>query len=857
MPLQHPADKPKFDGLCKRLARFRPIKYLLVFVGVYALIGFLLIPLAIKVAAPWLASQYLNQRQLSMDWPYVNPFTMRIALKQLALADLTEKPLALLDNLTVDVAWTKLLQGRLTIQEVSVSGVQLHLAYIDEQRLNIEDLLQLYRPTAADDKADTRSENTAHNAQANEAMPVDVTYVQLENIQLLLQSQPEYDSDSAQQTMPQAEPILQLGQLRLEQLNYLADQPSLTIQLISMINSEFAAQRNANGQMRFIKLLADAGLMQADASGAATEQVSATPAPVSQAEAENKAEDNGSANETNTAMLQIAELSLQGNALRFTDLALSKRVSFALENIAVSLQSISLQPEREIPFKFSLQLQREALSNQLAVDGVLQFNPVLDIRAQLQSKLLQLDLLEPYLLEHFPISRVTGNIAFDSELAVSLDQRQALEQLSLSAQFQLADFALDDAKQKTVIGLQRLALDAIDIQRNPETNTFSVNSLVIEQPKLKLLLDAQGQSNIEQLFIARTSDIEQAEKSAKQQHPSNTEHENAAAAAPLLINLSELTVREGELSLIDRQVTPHLSLQVKPWQLTMRNLASTLEQAAELDFSAAINQSAKVKLSGEVLPLTDAASAKLSFALTNLSLPGFSGYASEYIGREISRGKLNFTADYAVENHLLQAKNHIELIKVRLGRRVDSEQATNMPVGLGLALLKNPKGEVIIDMPVKGRLDDPNFNYFGTLWKTSLNLVLKAAASPFKLLSGIVNPNELSIVSYYPGQAKLSAKSAEQLKQLTQLMRDQTALTVDIEGCYDAKEDAKYMSIGGDNRLHKLAKARAQLIYQALIKGGISAERLFVNAVNTSAELQAVANEEKFSQYIGCTLIIE
>ena len=194
MPLPQPANKQKIDALLKPLAQ-RLIKYLLVFVGVYALIGFLLVPLAIKVAAPWLASQYLNQRQLSMAWPYVNPFSMRIALDQLVLEDLTETPLVSLDNFTVDLAWTKLLQSRLSIEEVKLSGLQLNVAYIDEKRLNIDDLLQLYRPAAAGNETNTGSANISDANASNDAMPIDVTSVQLDNIQLLLQSQTE-------QTMP-------------------------------------------------------------------------------------------------------------------------------------------------------------------------------------------------------------------------------------------------------------------------------------------------------------------------------------------------------------------------------------------------------------------------------------------------------------------------------------------------------------------------------------------------------------------------------------------------------------------------------------------------------------------------------
>jgi len=47
------------------------------------------------------------------------------------------------------------------------------------------------------------------------------------------------------------------------------------------------------------------------------------------------------------------------------------------------------------------------------------------------------------------------------------------------------------------------------------------------------------------------------------------------------------------------------------------------------------------------------------------------------------------------------------------GTEVASDQATSLPVKLGLALLKDHRGEIHLDVPVAGRTDDPEFSFWG------------------------------------------------------------------------------------------------------------------------------------------------
>ena len=73
-----------------------------------------------------------------------------------------------------------------------------------------------------------------------------------------------------------------------------------------------------------------------------------------------------------------------------------------------------------------------------------------------------------------------------------------------------------------------------------------------------------------------------------------------------------------------------------------------------------------------------------------------------------------------------------------LGKSVDSKDATSLPVGLAISLLKDRKGEIHLDLPVSGSLDDPSFKVGKVVLQTLVNLLEKAATSPFALVGAMI-----------------------------------------------------------------------------------------------------------------------
>jgi hypothetical protein len=146
-----------------------------------------------------------------------------------------------------------------------------------------------------------------------------------------------------------------------------------------------------------------------------------------------------------------------------------------------------------------------------------------------------------------------------------------------------------------------------------------------------------------------------------------------------------------------------------------------------------------------------------------------------------------------VENQLLQAENNIRLDQLTFGERVDSPNATKLPVMLAVALLRDNEGRIDVNLPISGSLSDPQFSVGGLVGKVLVNLITKAVTSPFRLLGALFGGGgeELAYTEFVPGQAVLSPEVTAKLDNLGKALKSRSGLKLDITGRVDPASDTE------------------------------------------------------------------
>jgi len=274
-----------------------------------------------------------------------------------------------------------------------------------------------------------------------------------------------------------------------------------------------------------------------------------------------------------------------------------------------------------------------------------------------------------------------------------------------------------------------------------------------------------------------------------------------ASDGSLPLALGRIALSNGNVNFSDFYVRPNYTANLT--RVTGTVSAMSPAQAGVIDVTAQLDDAAPVEIHGELSPFARDLSFRISGKARDIELAPLSPYSAKYAGYGITRGKMNFDVDYKVENRKLDAKNRLVLDQLTFGDKVDSPDATKLPVLFAVSLLKDANGVIDLDIPISGTLDDPQFSVFAIVVKVIVNLLTKAATAPFALLSsiaggaggavgaaGAAGGDDLALLEFAPGSATVEGEAAARVERLAKALASRPALKVDVTGRVDAASDA-------------------------------------------------------------------
>jgi hypothetical protein len=284
--------------------------------------------------------------------------------------------------------------------------------------------------------------------------------------------------------------------------------------------------------------------------------------------------------------------------------------------------------------------------------------------------------------------------------------------------------------------------------------------------------------------------------------PSEVVHQTAAdittkplAATPpqkagKLIKIEAVTFQGGTINFSDRHIEPNYSSSFLEIGGRVSRLSSEENKFADVDLRGKLENSAPLEITGKINPLRDDLYVDLKIAFNNMDLSPLTPYSGRYLGYTIQKGELSLNLKYLIVKNKLDSQNNIFLDQFTLGNKVESPKATKLPVKLAIALLKNRKGEIDLNVPVSGYINDPKFSIGRIIIKMLLNLLVKAATSPFALLGSLFGGGEeLSYLQFDYGSSDLPQQDMKKLNTLVKALFDRPALKLEIEGHVDVEKD--------------------------------------------------------------------
>lgn len=267
-----------------------------------------------------------------------------------------------------------------------------------------------------------------------------------------------------------------------------------------------------------------------------------------------------------------------------------------------------------------------------------------------------------------------------------------------------------------------------------------------------------------------------------------------AGLIPFNINLDRFEMTGGSIELTDASITPTTPATViaaEDITVTAAPFSTSGSAPSEINIAAKVNQSGKFALTGTLDAFKESPGANVKVQLTTVPVPPYSGPTGRFLGYQMADGRMTTTIPIKIENDKMNGEIDFAFDHLKLGERVQSKDAIDAPLELGLALLRDSNDQIKSKIPISGDLSDPKFSLGGVIWQAFTGLLVKAATAPFQILGALfgAGDQDLSMVVFEPGSAELTPDAISVLDSLSKGMADRTSISLRVRGQFQPKSD--------------------------------------------------------------------
>jgi uncharacterized protein involved in outer membrane biogenesis len=739
------------------------------------------------------------------------------SLKALRVTEADGKPILTLPELTMTLKDANLFGKRINVAMIEANGLEADLSRDRSHQWNVQKLVSTKKANAPSAKVKPASSGPALQIALDEFRIRDaaIRYNDDYATQPMHGNVDKFDLSARNIAIDTGKKAVTVGELVSEQANFLLHhgQPSKDA------SAKAVAQFN----------------------NAPTDTAPAEVTETTEAHTVSRKADAGYAVRVNRIRVENWTARVEDEARAHTAVTTIAPISLAVQDFATNSAS---------PAQISLKAGVNK-AGRLALSGNVGLSP---LQADLSLDLANVDILplQPYFTEQVNIKLTQAALSGKGHLQLASTQGGSLSTV-FKGNMALNNVAsVDKITGDDFLKWKSLAFDGVHFQSAPLA--LNVDQVALNNFFARVIVDPHGRINVQN--ITRKANGNKSVTSTEQhvantQTSSNTEHNpphrvsNEKTKLPN-VNIKRLILQGGRVRYTDNFIKPNYSADLMDLGGTVTGLSSDPSSTASVSLHGEVNR-APLAIAGQVNPLAKDLFLDVKARVQGMDLPSLSPYSAKYIGYDIEKGKLSFEVSYLVQNRNVTAQNRLILDQLTVGDKVDSPNALNLPVRLAISLLKDRNGVIDVNVPIGGSLDDPEFSIGGIVMKIIGHAILKAVTQPFAMLGSLVGHNaneELSLLEFDPGHAKLSSNAENKLKSLAKALTERPELELEITGRADPNTD-----LVGLKRASVDRKVRA-LKYKELTERGetVAPSAVVVNRDEYPKLLAQAYLDEKFAK---------
>jgi uncharacterized protein involved in outer membrane biogenesis len=487
-------------------------------------------------------------------------------------------------------------------------------------------------------------------------------------------------------------------------------------------------------------------------------------------------------------LLTVDTFAITDGTVRFKDETPAQPVSVTLAKLNLAVEKFSTRKDTKGSMNLTAGYDKKGT---LSAAGPFGIDP---LTADLDVKLtdIQIRTIQGYFNDKIKINVTSGGITAGGKVAIA-----HLGEKGLSAKYNgkilISRFnSIDKANADTFLKWKSLYFNDVRAGYNPLS--VDIRQIALADFLANIIINEDGSLNLQNIMEKGEAGKPGAEKA---ETPAEKKKEEAVAAKdakekekPVPIKIGAITLQNGTVDFLDRHIKPNYQSHMTAIGGRVAGLSSLVEKPADVELRGKFEQHMPLEITGKINPLGKDLFVDIKASFKDMDLSPLTPYSGRYVGHTIQKGKLSFDLKYLIVQKKLNSENKIFVDQLTLGDKVASPEATKLPVGLAIALLRDRNGQINLDVPVTGSTDDPKFSIMRLVIQVIVNLITKAVTAPFALLGNLFGGGEeMSYVEFDYGLSTITDQSQKKIDNLAKALYERPALKLDIEGHADLDRD--------------------------------------------------------------------
>jgi len=441
--------------------------------------------------------------------------------------------------------------------------------------------------------------------------------------------------------------------------------------------------------------------------------------------------------------------------------------------------------------------------------------------------------LNPFLKrfqEYAEVSAVEGFL--DTDLIIRGNVNEA-EKSTVSGSTSLSKFSMEDADSKKFLSSELIVCTLQEIDYF--NSSYHIDTLAFNQPYLFFQLDSLSNNLLRIFKMDSGSATEEASESEASEMTADTTSQSG-----LFYAINHMRLQDGVVDYTDNLTGQPFEYHLSDIQIDTDSIFSDADWV-EINARMLLNERGTLKAQVGFDPV-DFMDGRLDISVEKFLLPDLNIYTKHYAGHTMVEGDMFYYSDSKLVGGQIESQNRLVIKQPTV---TNSEGGLySLPLKFALWLLSDENGDVNLNVPVRGDLNDPEIDVWKLVWSTLRNKITDTANDPVQSLAPLVgaDPKQLQSIEFEYTDSLPSVENKQQLNWLIELKQKKEGLAIDLEYFVDDELQRKALVDVKDELKEEKSKDSAESASQELSdlysKARMRNVRRYLDSLSSETQIQ-------------------